>query len=188
MNGPANGACPDWRRLAGHRRELGGAEPEGWGAALAHLAGCRLCRGEALAVDPTLIFRRLPELSLEGDALAAEVAALQQGVATLRAASRLQQEPRRFARASGWKSWAAAAAVAAGAGAGLWTSWHASPAAQVAAPIPIAVPAAMPTTPMLPAAQRVENIDRPNARVKQYGGKSREDPSVVMIYDQSLNV
>lgn len=190
MTGPT--ACPDWRRLAAGRRELG---DERWDEALDHAADCRLCRGEALAADPALIFRRMPELALEGDALAAEVAALQQGVATLRAASRLQQEPRRFPRLSalplptraGWKSWATAAAMLAGTGAGLWT-WYEAPAARVLQAPPAVRPMASPAPPVFPAAQRVEDIDRPNVRVKQYGGKSREDPSVVMIYDQSLNV
>jgi len=68
-------SCPDWRRLDPAARDASGA-PHGaadaadaidalhavhWREALSHLdSGCPRCWREALAVDPTLIFRRLP--------------------------------------------------------------------------------------------------------------------------------
>ena len=49
-------SCPDWRSLSERRDD----EPEAWGKALAHLDGCDGCHDDALAAEPTLLFRRLP--------------------------------------------------------------------------------------------------------------------------------
>lgn len=98
-------SCPDWKALAGHRLERGGAEPAGWTAALEHFDGCAVCRREALKADPTLVFRRMGAAS-EVDTV--DTAAILQGVTALRGASRLEAPSRKIA----WRRWAAAAVLA----------------------------------------------------------------------------
>jgi hypothetical protein len=105
-------SCPDWRRLdpaardgarsAGSRsalrplhalRRLDAAR---WEEALRHFdSGCQSCRQEALAVDPTLAFRRLPAPELTPAEEAREVEAARLAVAAMRAASRLEHGGRR---------------------------------------------------------------------------------------------
>lgn len=107
-------SCPDWTSLAAHRVGKG-AEPEGWSEALAHFDGCQLCRKQALKADPTLVFRRLPPVSSAAMTEAqeqAEVESVRQAVAAMRAASRLDSREGRRSTSSGWKRWAAAAALA----------------------------------------------------------------------------
>lgn len=93
--------CPDWAALALVCRETGpglgdrnrdaaaaAAAAARWDAALHHLdGGCQDCRRQALAADPTLVFRRLPRIELDAAAEAAEVAAARQAVAAMRNAS-----------------------------------------------------------------------------------------------------
>jgi len=100
-------SCPDWRRLDPAARDASGA-PHGsagsadsadaldavhavhWQQALSHLdSGCPHCWREALAVDPTLIFRRLPAPELSPAQEAEEVEAARLAVAAMRTASRL---------------------------------------------------------------------------------------------------
>jgi hypothetical protein len=76
-------SCPDWRHLD---PEAGATR---WEDALRHLdAGCQSCRRDALAADPTLVFRRLPVATLTPAAEADEVAAARFAVAAMRTASR----------------------------------------------------------------------------------------------------
>ncbi len=83
--------CPDWRALSARRESDagGGPSPQGganersegeWRAALEHLDDCEACQDEALAADPTLLFRRLPAFEAGAD----EVAAMQRAVASMR--------------------------------------------------------------------------------------------------------
>lgn len=106
-------SCPDWTALTAHRHE-GSPEPEGWSEALAHFdGGCALCRKAALKADPTLVFRRLaqvPASTMSESQERAEVESVRQAVAAMRAASRLESVQKR--KASGWKRWSAAAALA----------------------------------------------------------------------------
>jgi hypothetical protein len=101
-------SCPDWRRLDPAARDAAGAlhaaadaaHPIGaidalhavhWQQALSHLdSGCPECWREALAVDPTLIFRRLPAPELTPAQEAEEVEAARLAVAAMRTASRLE--------------------------------------------------------------------------------------------------
>lgn len=104
-------SCPPWTDLAAWRERRDGVEPEGWSAAVAHFdGGCPLCRKAALKADPTLVFRRLaqvPAAAMTEAQERAEVASVQQAVAAMRAASRLEKQGRR----RGWKRWPAAAAL-----------------------------------------------------------------------------
>jgi len=98
-------SCPDWRRLDPAARDASGAlhaAPDAigaidalhavhWQQALSHLdSGCPECWREALAVDPTLIFRRLPAPELTPAQEAEEVEAARLAVAAMRTASRLE--------------------------------------------------------------------------------------------------
>jgi len=97
-------SCPDWRRLDPAARDASGAPHAAagaadaidavhavhWQQALSHLeSGCPHCWREALAVDPTLIFRRLPAPELTAAQEAQEVEAARVAVAAMRTASRL---------------------------------------------------------------------------------------------------
>jgi hypothetical protein len=89
-------SCPDWRRLDPAARDASGAPHPAadavaavhavhWQQALSHLdSGCPDCWREALAVDPTLIFRRLPAPELTPAQEAEEVEAARLAVAAMR--------------------------------------------------------------------------------------------------------
>ncbi len=141
-------SCPDWRRLDPAARDASGAPHAAagathaidalhaihWREALSHLdSGCPHCWREALAVDPTLIFRRLPAPELAPAQEAEEVEAARLAVAAMR---RLPAPPyvpaARWALAAGltamalvygsghgWRPTTAATAPAAAAGAEL---------------------------------------------------------------------
>ncbi len=132
-------SCPDWRRLDPAAREAAGAPRADavaadaahasgaldaidamgtlhavhWREALRHLdTGCPDCWREALAVDPTLIFRRLPAPELTAAQEADEVEAARLAVAAMRTASRMEGAARGDAgtrSASGlrrrWREW-----------------------------------------------------------------------------------
>lgn len=159
-------SCPDWTALAARRDE------DDWAAAVEHFDDCTLCRREALAADPLLIFRRLPVAELPPAEEQAEIAGVRQAVAAMRKAERLEGR-RRFA---GWRRWAAAAVLA---GAAL-TAGRDRPAG----PRPAAETPAAPVSVMAPA-PTLEGVDRPGARVYHMDG---EGLSVVMVFDESLDV
>ena len=101
-------SCPDWRRLdpaardapagnaaavkpAGKAAAMKVLEAARWQEALRHLeSGCPRCWQEALAVDPTLVFRRLPTPELGPTQEAAEIEAARLAVQAMRTASRLE--------------------------------------------------------------------------------------------------
>jgi|GEM_PF-5558287 len=131
-----HGECPSsgqWNDLLAHRYEADRDQPEGWGWALAHMEQCASCRKTAVGLDPTLLFRRLtaPAPALEP---AAEVAAMQQAVAAMRRADRVERTEQR-SHGGMWTSggrWVAAAAVALSTlslGASLWNDglWQKGP-------------------------------------------------------------
>lgn len=115
-------ACPSWSRLVAHRLAGPDAEPPaGWTEALEHLETCAACRAEAYAVDPALVFRRLPEVPVGAE----DVAAMRAGVETLRRAKRIEAGAETSSRAAAraaekppagdaaaWKRLAAAAVLA----------------------------------------------------------------------------
>ncbi len=208
---PAGYTAADWRALAAHRVETDAPEPAGWAAALEHLAldrshGCAACRSAAVAADPTLVFGRLraPAAQTATPALGDdEVLAVQQAVASLRAASRLGVPAAGLVRRSaGWTRpaarWAAAAGLAAAllAGAGSAGPRRMPPSAPLSAAAPLApfapfsgaaVPVAMRAAAPAPQGQMpmLEELDRPDARVYQLDGSKL---SVVMVVDGTLDV
>lgn len=95
--------CPDWRDLVARHDAETLADAE-WHRALAHSDECPRCAEEALAAEPTLLFRGLPALAV-GEP---EVREMQQAVAGMRRNAAAESRSRRL---SG--SWLRAAAVAA---------------------------------------------------------------------------
>ena len=162
-------SCPAWRDLLAARERDPGADPPGWAAALDHLDRCPGCAEEALARDPLLVFRRLPQPRVGAD----EVAALETEVlALVRAGRRAGRQPRR----AGWWRGAAAAALLAGAlllepGSG---ALRATPGAAVAT-----LAADLPALPLL------DGLETSSARIYELGG---DGLAVVMVVDASLDV
>lgn len=195
-------SCPDWNALTAHRGERAGVEPAGWNEALAHLdGGCNLCRRQALAADPTLVFRRLaavPAVTMTEAEEHSEVEAVRAAVAAMRAASRLESleaGPRTSALRKRWSAGAVAAVLALAALAlpsGYDPSKHVQMA--LASPERSAPPAAAgPLDEPMPAAQQVdlgdepvvEGVNLPDARVYHMSG---DGLSVVMVFDESLDI
>lgn len=175
-------SCPNWRELAAHRATHSGEEPEGYREALAHLDGCKECWDEALAADPSLLFRRMtaPALEISEEA---EILAVQQAVAAMRTASRLEKAaPRRSALERRWKSWAAAAALAATVGG--FGSWYGLSRPGEAVSEPLGVPGAGFAVP----AGQIESPEGAYSQVKEFGATDGDDVVVSMIYGQGLEV
>lgn len=166
-------SCPNWSALAAHRNDPRAVEPEGWTEALAHFDSCGLCRRQALAADPTLVFRRMPVVEPSPAQELDEVAAVRQAVAAMRTASRLDSRPASALLGSkrGWKRWTAAAVLALAS-----LSLGQTPARTVSEPARF-------LGADVPVVEGVSNL--PEARVYQYG---TEDISVAWIIDESLDV
>jgi hypothetical protein len=155
-------SCPDWTALAARRH----AEPGGWSEAVRHFDACALCRRDALAADPLLVFRRLPVAELTPSEERSEVERNRQAVAAMRTAERL--ELRRFA---GWRRWGAAAVLALAAlSVGRGNAYRSEQAAAIV---------------HAPASPALEGVNRPGARVYHMTG---EGISVTMVFDESLDV
>ena len=196
---PFREAHPDWRTLLAHRFEAD-AEPESetWAEAIAHFDRCPECRRTAVAIDPTLGFRRLPSVVADMSASqeAEEVARMIAAVSVLRA----EQRVTRRAERAPWARWSVAAAlvlavVSVGALGNRAPRGSRGPvgderalrteAAQATAVVPASLDLENSTDLSSPVGMTVEGIDRPDARIYQYDG---DQMSVVMIVDESLDV
>jgi hypothetical protein len=173
--------CPDWTSLVAAREraehEDNGAVPAGWPAAMEHLDACPRCRRQAVAADPLLVFQRLPGVGLAPAEERAEAESMVQAVAAMRAAGRLKSR-RSF---TGWRRWAAAAALA------LISLSLGRDKAPLLATASVPPALALPAT-AIPAdngSATLERLDRSDARVYQLNGK---DLSVFMIVDKNLDV
>ncbi len=100
-------SCPDWQTLNRRREAQPDDSPE-WLSALEHLDGCEDCQADAPAFDPTLLFRRLPALSVDRDG----VEAMKRAVTSMRRGENLEHRRRPLPRA--WLRAAALAVVALG--------------------------------------------------------------------------
>jgi hypothetical protein len=200
-------SCPDWTSLTAHRRQRDGVEPAGWSEALAHLDGCNLCRRQALAADPTLVFRRLaavPASAMTPAQEHSEADAVRAAVAAMRAASRLDSLEARPRTSSGWRRWlssstAALAAVLALAAVVVPGGYdHSQRLAKGAADAAIFREGrieALPDGPLSAGQQAgqqvvdlepvVEGVNLPDARIYHMSG---EGLSVVMVVDESLDI
>lgn len=175
-------SCPNWRALLRERDEAL-ADPASWAESVEHLDGCPACRAEALRLDPTLIFRRLPAAVVT----AGEVADMKQGVAAMIRASRVQGVTRPLAESAGaalprrraarW-AWPAAAAAIASLGLVLSPGIARPPAR------PALLAAGRP--PVLGSgAAVIEDLNLPQARVYEFAA---DEMQVVMIVDPSFNL
>lgn len=85
-----NTVCPDWTELVAEREALRD-DPPRWHECLRHLDACIDCREQALAADPTLVFRSMGSVEeVATDPLAADVEAMRTAVAAMRRASRIE--------------------------------------------------------------------------------------------------
>lgn len=171
-------SCPDWTALAAHRQERWGVEPDGWQTALEHFDSCPACRREALAADPTLLFRNLPEIARTPADEEAEVQSMRQAVAAMRSASRIETSQRFFA----WRRWAAAAVLALAALSigrdGGSTLDRTTDVAVSSMPAPVMLPVGGPEPPLH------EGLDLPGARIYQH---DEEQLRVLMVFDPSFD-
>jgi hypothetical protein len=180
-------SCPDWRLLAAQK------DSGAWDGAVAHFdEGCRLCRRDALAAEPTLVFRQLRSAAaapvMTPAQEASEVDAVRQAVAAMRTASRVEAAGRRTRHGAGWTRWAAAAVLAAAAlSIPADNGWSHRPgrqergSRQAAAVRGDVRPAAFGAS----GPPAFVGVDRPGARVYNMDG---EGLSVVMIVDESFDV
>jgi hypothetical protein len=168
----APAACPDWQALAAHRAGSR-LDPPGWEEAVRHLDGCPRCRPQALAADPTLVFRRLPAPVVGAD----EIAAMQLRVAALRGASGLGGPVASRASRPLWRRVAVAAALVAA----VLTADQAPPlaAGRSALVAHRALAAELHAQPVL------EELNQPFDNVVQWNG---DDLSVVWVLDERLDV
>ena len=173
--------CPDWSALAARRQH---DEPE-WAAAVEHFDACTLCRRDAVAADPLLVFRRLPVVEMTPAEESSEVAAMRQAVAAMRTGKRLEAR-RSFA---GWRRWAAAAVLAV---VSLSVSRDREPGLDLMVTVPQAPVSrtsvsrtAMPAASLGASVPVLDGVNRPGARVYHLDS---DDLSSVMIFDESLDV
>lgn len=102
-------SCPDWNRLV---RDGDPTEPLPTDVRR-HVADCAQCQENALLLDPTLVFQRMPTVEVS----AADIEAMKSGVAALRHAHEVENrvvplDARRPARrSSGWLQLGALAAM-----------------------------------------------------------------------------
>ena len=170
--------CPDWMTLA----ELRDERPESWEEALEHLEHCQECFDDALAVEPTLMFRSMPRIEVEAD----EVAAMKRTVAAMCRSEEIQHPPQQRQTRRQWlkaASLAAALLVAAQVPSLMAPAGNtvdpvethaAAPVALAPAVVPAAAPAASPL-PISDMAPLVEDVD------PSYG-------AVVQVVDQEISL
>jgi hypothetical protein len=173
--------CPDWNRLLAHRLEGSAEPPADWPSAWAHLQACAACRATASRLDPTVAFRGVAPWS----PLAADIEAILSGVRTLRRADRLAStaEDRRRPKRTQARHRAVPAALFAVLLA-LLPGSTARRGVDTAAPLQRQAPP-LAALRVVPAAPALDGLDRPQARVYEWGG---DDLSVVMVVDESLDV
>jgi len=173
-------SCRDWRRLLAHRFDPELPVPREWERAREHLAGCPSCRREAAAIDPTLAFQGAAAWPAGGE----EVEAVRLAVRALRRTGRLRAggagarpgARRRMAFAAFFAALLAMlpAVVDRHAGELVRAAAVRSGGGERAAPRPAG-----------PVASAIDGLDRPLARIYEWGA---EDLSVVMVVDESLDV
>jgi hypothetical protein len=185
-------SCRDaraWSALLEHRfAEL--PEPAEWPESAAHLAGCAACLRLALAIDPTLVFQRLPEPAAPPTT---EVEAMRQAVAGLRRARELGVSSpeaagaRRFDAGGRGKLVRAAAAAALVIGLGSQVPLvRRDTVATVPTPMPVVVEADTRLGGATDGSLGVSgDVGRPSARVYQIAYR---DVAVVMVVDKSLDL
>ena len=179
--------CPDWRPLLAHRFDSALETPQSWPEAMRHLAGCEQCRRRAMAIDPTLAFQG----AAAWEPTPGESAAIVQAVRTLRRTgdlerrseqARIQTSARRPGRSRDRGPLAAAALFTLILAFQPATTSHPEGETSVVLEGPVLTGLARAARPAAPA---IELVDRPGARVYEWGA---DDLSVVMVVDESLDV
>lgn len=180
--------CPEWRALLAHRFDAALEAPPHWSAAESHLEECAECRRRALAIDPTLVFRGAASWT----ETAGESAEIMQAVRTLRRHADLEDRsertraPRPAERSSGRRrehgplAAAALFALILAFQPTMTSRPETEPTATLEVPAPTGIARAV-----RPTAPAIEVVDRPDARVYEWGA---DDLSVVMVVDESLDV
>jgi hypothetical protein len=155
--------CPDWERLLAHRFRSGVEPPPDWKAARSHLDACDACRAVAARVDPTVAFHG----AARWQPAAAETTAILQAVRTLRRAGDFATAPEPSPRRTPRHRAAAAAVFAV-----LLALLPGSTARRGASPADPSRLSVMPRRMQLapPAAPALDGLDRPRARVYEWGG------------------
>lgn len=200
-------ACPDWTALVA-ARDAGERGEAAWRQALVHLDACDGCRRNALAAEPTLLFRALPRVEVASS----EAAAMRDAVASMRRARRVAPEPRlggvarAAARVSGSRRAAsalgrrarglAAAGLLAAASGGLWmalpatdpaTAGQTAPAAAAEETAPPALRRALPTN-AAPSLGEPDFMDLSLPRSADVYRVGNGGLQVVMVVDERLDV
>ena len=188
--------CPDraqWRVKLAHRFDESLEEPAQWPLDSAHLETCGECRQQALELDPTLLFQRLPVVA-SPVSVTSESESMRAAVANLRRANALQAAPVAAERSRhGAFAWRAAAAVLLASALG--SQLPLGRRVAVVSLVPAAVteassqrPSAEPAS-ISPARSHTSGllvpgeVGRPQARVYEIG---YPEMSVVMVVDKSL--
>ena len=186
--------CPDWPAIVAARDTEPAVDLPVWAEARRHAAACSLCRGEALAADPLLLFASLPERA----AAPGEIVDMQAAVSALVRASRVGQGDQALpasqpavANGPGERPgvrWTTRVAAALGVCSLLALSGAPRPHSPVfgtlaAGGAPAHLGAAVEDDAELDSA--VEELDRPGARIYEL---RQTNMAVVMIVDASLDV
>ncbi len=187
-------SCPDWARFIHEPRD--GEEEAAWELALAHLDHCERCWPAALRVDPTLVFRRLPEPEMDAEG----VEQVRAGVEVLRRSRSFEGRQSSKARAG----WGLAAALLLAASIAFSPEARTGVSANGAAvgPAVSAVAAAAPESPFsadavdhqpnqhvaaasTDEAPLIDKMEERGVRIYQLRGKGM---AVVMIVDRHIDV
>lgn len=166
---------------------------------VAHVAACRSCRETALSEDPTFLFSVLSASAEAASASsprarASEEADVRRLTADVRAVLEVERSRRRLAarRNAVLRRAAALAGLAAGVAALLLARGGPPGPAAPAATAPEAVaaaPAAAPSTaPERRALPLVEAVESRQAQVFEFAADTPDDPTVVFVVDQSVDL
>lgn len=175
-------SCPTWSELA-ERRDAGGASDE-WRKARQHFDRCPECRDEALAADPTLVFRRLPSTEVSEQ----EVEEMRAKVSWLRRTRELERSvAERPSRGRSWRWLArmAATLLLVGASTGIGLDSIDSSATRIAgfsdpaSPSEIRLPASIAAQPVL------EQVGRSADQVVEW---TDTELSLVVLIEAELDV
>jgi hypothetical protein len=186
--------CYDWRQQLAYRFDPDAVAPGDWPEARRHLDDCLSCRQEAVAIDPTLAFRNVAAWSPGAD----ESESIRLAVRALRRTRQLQGDAAAAVSNAGERrrarrriASAALFAVALSLLPSVVDRHHVdhlenAAAEPVDAPLSALRDAFSAASQIVgPSAPAIDGLDRPQARVYEWGA---EDLSVVMVVDESLDV
>lgn len=180
----------DWSRLLRERDRLDdarigetGTDGEEWRELVPHLEECETCRRHAYALDPTLLFQRLPRIESDRE----EVEEMKHRVAVLRSARELERDSRspRFDRRRAGLGVAAAILFLLVGVVGVGHGPHIEPIRTATAVAVGNEPDAAPLDESVAGRPLIEDLDLPAAQVVQWSG---DEVSMVLVVDKRLDV